>query len=316
MLAMDALGPGRSVLAFDVGGTDIKSALFDVEGRVLGRSTTPTPLADPASAVTSMLGSIGRDLRARFPAVSPEAAGVVVPGIVDSERGVGVFASNLGWSDAPIRELAETAVDLPVAFDHDVRAASRAEHLLGAARGYDDAVVLVIGTGIAGSLLIGGRPHAAGGYAGEIGHMPVARGPECACGARGCLESIASAGSIARRYAERSGLGPDGAREVLERARAGDPVASAVWEEALDALATAVAMLAAVVAPQAILIGGGLSRAGDDLFVPLRARVDAMLSFHRRPELLPAQLGEHSGLLGAALIARELATGRTQPSDL
>lgn len=304
-----SIGRGRAVLAFDVGGTDIKSALFDAEGQVLGLSRTPTPLAgaDTAAAVTARIGELGRELRDRFPEVVPVAAGVLVPGIVDPVRGVGVFASNLGWSDAPIRQLSERALGLPVAFDHDVRAASWAEHVLGGARAYDDAVVLVIGTGIAGSLIIDGRPHAAGGYAGEIGHSPVAEGPQCACGARGCLEAIASAGAIARRFAERAGREPRGAREVLELAEAGDPIAAEVWNEALDALALSIAQLAAVLAPRAVVIGGGLSRAGDGLFGPLRERVDARLSFHRRPELVAAELGEDAGLMGAALIARERA---------
>lgn len=301
-----SIGPGHPVLAIDVGGTDIKSALFAADGTVLGKSRTATRLtgADPAITVTRQVGTIGRNLRTRFPDTSPVAAGVVVPGIVDPLRGIGVLASNLGWSNAPIRDLAETELGVPVAFDHDVRAASWAEHVFGSARAYDDVVVVIIGTGIAGSLLVDGKPHAGDGYAGEIGHLPVARAPECACGARGCLEAIASAGAIARRYAARSGRQPDGAREVVQRAAVGDPVAAEVWSEALDALATAVAVLTAVLAPRAIVIGGGLSHAGDALFVPLRERVDAMLSFHRRPELVPAQLGDDAGLLGAALLAR------------
>ncbi|WP_173923648.1 ROK family protein [Agromyces sp. Marseille-P2726] len=300
------LGPGEAVLAFDVGGTDTKTALIDGHGRVLGLRRTPTPHGDePAEAVVARPAELAAELHDAPPDVRPVAAGLLVPGIVDAERGVGVFASNLGWRDAPIRDLAERALGLPIAFHHDVTAASWAEHRLGAARAYDDVVVLVIGTGIAGSLILGGRPHLGGGYAGEIGHSPVAEGPTCACGARGCLEAIASAGAIARRYAERSGSPVGGAREVLVRAEAGDGDAREVWQAAIDALAFAVSQLSATVAPDAIVIGGGLSRAGDALFAPLTARVNARLSFHRRPLLVPAQLGDDAGLLGAALIARE-----------
>ena len=103
-------------------------------------------------------------------------------------------------------------------------------------------------------------------------------------------------------------MAADGARDVLARAAAGDLVAAAVWDEALDALALAICQLAAVLAPQAVVIGGGLSRAGDELFGALRRRIDARLSFHRRPELVPAELGEDAGLLGAALIARGRAS--------
>jgi glucokinase len=302
-----SLGSGQPILAFDVGGTDIKSALFDADGRALGVERTPTPLAGAQTpiAVASRLAELGADLTARFPEAAPTAAGVIVPGIVDSSRGIGVYASNLGWRDAPIRDLASSALGMPVAFDHDVRAAAWAEHLIGGARAFDDVVVVVIGTGIAGSLIVDGRLHPAGGYAGEIGHSPVADGPLCSCGARGCLEAVASAGAIARRYAELSGVVPDGAREVLARAAGGDPIAAEVFDGAIDALVFALAQLTATLAPQAVVIGGGLSRAGAALFEPVRERLDARLSFHRRPQIVPAELGEDAGLLGAALIARE-----------
>lgn len=306
--AEHSLGAGAPVLAFDVGGTDIKSALFDADGRVLGLRRTPTPpvLGDRTEAVIERLGVLAAELRAEHPAVQPQAAGLVVPGIVDADAGLGVFASNLGWHDAPLRALASRRLGLPVAFDHDVRAASWAEHLLGGARAYENSVMLVIGTGIAGALLVGGEPYTAGGYAGEIGHSPVADGPVCACGARGCLEVVASAGAIARRYREATGIVPDGARDVIARAAAGDATAAEIWESALDALTLSIAQLTAVFAPEAVVIGGGLSRAGGALFDELRTRLAARLSFHRLPEIVPAELSGDAGLLGAALRAREL----------
>lgn len=307
--AARSLGAGAPVLAFDVGGTDIKSALFDADGRAWGLRRTPTPTAvgDRTDAVIERLGELAAELRAEHPDVVPRAAGLVVPGIVDAEAGRGIFASNLGWHDAPLRDLAAARLGLPVAFDHDVRAASWAEHVLGGARAYADSVVLVIGTGIAGALLVGGRPYTAGGYAGEIGHSPIADGPECPCGARGCLEAVASAGAIVRRYREATGIAPDGAKDVIARAAAGDAVAVEIWESALDALTLSLAQLTAVVAPQAVVIGGGLSRAGDALFGELRSRLAARLSFHRIPDLVPAELSGNAGILGAGLRAREIA---------
>jgi glucokinase len=304
------IGAGAAVLAFDVGGTDIKSALFDAEGhrRALRRTPTPSGARRTPPAIADELARLADLIRREHPDAAPAAAGVLVPGIVDAERGVGVYASNMGWRDAPIADLARDALGLPVAFQHDVTAASWAEHRLGAARGARDAVVLVIGTGIAGSLILGGRMHTAGGYAGEIGHSPVADGPRCGCGALGCLEAVASASAIARRYAERTGEPLVPAEAVVRRAGEGDAVAAAVWDEALDALTLALAQLTAVVAPETIVIGGGLSRAGDALFVPLRARLDARLSFHRRPAVVPAELGGDAGVMGAALLAREAAS--------
>ncbi|GAA1146170.1 ROK family protein [Microbacterium natoriense] len=308
LASVRSLGQGAPVLAFDVGGTDIKSALFDGDGIARGLRRTPTPVADGdrTGVLIERLGVLAAELTADHPDVVPQAVGLVVPGIVDADAGLGVFASNLGWHDAPIRDLAAAELGLPVGFDHDVRAASWAEHRLGGARAYANSVVLVIGTGIAGALLVGGVPYTAGGYAGEIGHSPIADGPICACGARGCLEAVASAGAIARRYREATGVTPDGAKDVIARAAAGDQVAADIWNSALDALTMSLAQLTAVVAPEAVVIGGGLSRAGGTLFDELRSRLAARLSFHRLPELVPAELSGNAGLIGAALRAREL----------
>lgn len=309
LATVQTLGAGAPVLAFDVGGTDIKSALFDADGIARGLRRTPTPLADGdrTDVLLDRLESLAAELRAAHPDIVPRAAGLVVPGIVDADAGLGVFASNLGWHNEPIRDRAAVRLGLPVAFDHDVRAASWAERRLGGARDYADAVVLVIGTGIAGALLVGGVPYTAGGYAGEIGHSPIADGPLCPCGARGCLEAVASAGAIARRYRDATGVVPDGAKDVIARAAAGDEVAAEIWNSALDALTLSLAQLTAVVAPEAVVIGGGLSRAGGALFDELRTRLAARLSFHRLPVLVPAELSGNAGLLGAALRAREIA---------
>nr|WP_245190298.1 ROK family protein [Leucobacter exalbidus] len=323
---MPNVGPGRSVIAFDVGGTDIKSALIDERGEVrgFGRSATPVERLNPltpgangnlgaAPQIIAQLRELQLELTRAHPDVTPVAASIVVPGIVDSDRGVGVFASNLGWKDAPIRALAEQALGIPVAFHHDIHSASSAELKFGSARNVRNAVVVVLGTGIAGTVIIDGAPYLAGGFAGEIGHSPVADGPQCPCGGRGCLETIASGGAIARRYRDRvlaSGDGratPDRVRDILTLADAGDVDARAVWEEALDALALAFAQITAVIAPDAIVLAGGLSLAGDALVRPLRERLEARLSFHRRPEILTAQLGGDAGLIGAVLFARALA---------
>ena len=192
-----------------------------------------------------------------------------------------------------------------------MRAAGDAEHRLGAARGYGDVVVLAIGTGIASSLILDGRPYSGGGYAGEFGHsLADPLGEPCACGAIGCLETIASAGAIARRYRQASGNAATGAKDVLAAAGTGDPIARRVWNDAVEALAQALARVVANLAPEAIVIGGGLAQSGPALFDPLRDRLDALLSFHRRPALVRAELGDDAGLLGTALAARDLAAAR------
>ncbi|WP_082513498.1 MULTISPECIES: ROK family protein [unclassified Leifsonia] len=303
------LGPGAAVLAFDVGGSDTKSAVIDESGAVHGlrRTATPRDPADPAGAITAHVGALAETYRREFPHIAPESAGLLVPGLVDDDTGIGVLAANFGWRDVPFRSAAERMLHLPVAFSHDVRGAGEAEFRLGAARAFSDVAVLVIGTGIAGAFIVDGRMLVAGGYAGEIGHsIIVPGGPACPCGGVGRLEAVGSAGAIVRRYGQRTGHAVDGARVVLERAGAGDADAAVVWDEAIDGLALGLAQVVALLGPEAIVVGGGLAQAGDALFRPLEQRLDALLTFHRRPLLLPAQIGEDAGLLGAALRARDL----------
>lgn len=296
------------VLAFDVGGTDVKSAVITADGEVRDVRRTPTPRSDddPAGALVDGIATLVKARTAEDPSLSPTAVGLVVPGIVDEATGVGVYSGNLGWRDVPLAHMLAAETGLPVGFGHDVRAAGRAELELGAARGLSDVVIIAIGTGIAGALVVGGRPVVGGGFAGELGHtLADPDGDPCVCGARGCLETIASAGAVARRYAARTGHQVAGAAAVASAIALDDPVARAVWSEAVDALAEHIARLAAVLAPEAVVIGGGLADAGPTLFAPLRERVDELLSFHRRPRVLPAELGADAGLLGSALIARD-----------
>lgn len=304
-----SLEDGAAVLAFDVGGTDIKAAVVDESGAVSPVLRVPTPEAGPGSGdrVIAEVTRLATRLREGRPDLDVVATGLVVPGIVDDVTGVGIFSENLGWSDYPFRDAAATRLRMPIGFGHDVRAAGTAERVLGAARGFDNVLVVTIGTGIAAAVFVDGRPYTAGGLAGEIGHDRVADGPACLCGGRGCLEAIASAAAIVRAYNLRSRSEVRGAREVLERAETGDADAREVWERALDALALEFSHVVALFAPDAIVVGGGLSGAGDALLEPVRARLDDILSFHRRPQLLTARVGGDAGLYGAALYGRAAA---------
>jgi glucokinase len=310
--AIPGLGAGSAVLAFDVGGTDTKAALIDDAGRVLDilRVTTPVRKHGTEDAVLEMVTSLAAGFRDRHPSVSPQAAGLLVPGYVDETSGVGIFSENLNWTNVPFRDRASALLGVPVAFSHDVRGAGEAEYRLGAAAPFQNVVVMAIGTGIAGAIFIDGKIYPGGGLAGEMGHSVVADGPDCACGGRGCLEAVASAGAIARRYNALAGADVPGAKEVLELAQSGDTDAIDVWESALDALALDLSHTVALLAPEAIVLGGGLANAGELLFEPLRQRLDAILTFHRRPLLLAASIGENAGVVGAALKARDLLDAR------
>ncbi|WP_235883337.1 ROK family protein [Saccharopolyspora elongata] len=288
---------GGPVVGVDVGGTETKAVLVDASGTVLAqrRRATPPPSSDTVQRVLDLTCSLVADLAEH---TAPAAVGFVVPGIVDESRGVAVFSGNLGWSDVPFASLLAERIGLPVAFGHDVRAGALAEHRLGAAREASDAVFLPVGTGISAAHVQSGRVHAAGGYAGEIGQVPIE--------ARIRLEEVASAGAISRRYQDRTGTPVAGAADVARRVAAGDPVATAVWDEAVDALGGALIWLTALLAPEVVVVGGGLSQAGSLLFDPLTRRVEEDWNLQRTPRIVPAALGDRAGSLGAALLAAEL----------
>ena len=278
------LGSGDAVLAFDVGGTFIKAALVDESGAVLELVRVPTPPSGPSSgeAVVASVVRLAAELCAAHPSVTPRAAGLLVPGHVDDARGIGIGSENLGWSNVPFRQRAEELLELPIAFGHDVRVAGEAEFRVGAAAPFRNVVVIA------------------------IGHAKVSEGPECVCGGFGCLEAVASASAIARIYTKLSGHAVSGAETVVRLAAAGDQIAVDVWNAALDALALALSHTSCLLAPEAIVIGGGLSRAGTALFDPLHERLSALLTSTRNPLLLPAAIGDDAGVIGAALRARDL----------
>ena len=288
------------VIALDVGGTSMKVATVDRRCAVLASRSVPTGRRDGDVVERILATAAEQQAAAEQRGHTVRAAGLVVPGTVDEDRGVAVSAANLDWHDVPFRARLEERLGVPVAFGHDVRAGGLAEGLLGAARGVRDYLFLAIGTGIAAAIVLDGRPYSGHGYAGEIGHVVVdPDGRTCGCGARGCLETIASAVAIADRYKIRTGQ----AAMVSERVVAGDPDALAVWHEAIDALAGALAIYATLLAPELVVIGGGLASAGDTLLVPLEAELDRRLRFQRRPRLVAAELGDQAGALGAALLA-------------
>ncbi|GAA2815444.1 ROK family protein [Saccharopolyspora taberi] len=296
-------------IAVDVGGTEIKAALVDVGPDAAAtlrqvRRRTPRGADGPATAdlVIDTVADIVSELRTG----DARAVGVVVPGIVDEQHGLGVFSANLGWRDEPLRDRLAERIDLPLAFGHDVRAGGLAEARFGAARGMRNVIVMPIGTGISAAMIFEGRIHSADGRAGEVGHVDIGHGEPCQCGGTGCVEAVASSAAVARRYTARTGTPVDGAAAVAAAVRDGDPDAVAVWHEAVDALARGLVTLTAVLAPEGIVLGGGLAMAGRLLTEPLAARLDDMLlPFHRRPRLELAELGDTAGCLGAALLATE-----------
>lgn len=302
-----ALPPAR-VLGIDVGGTSMKAAFYSMgaHGR-LGEpehaARRPTP---PDAAAADALGDFAADLIAAHGPV--DAVGVGAPGIVDDVAGVAEFSVAPQWADLPLRALlTERLAGTPVALGHDVRLGGLAEGRIGAARGSRDYLFVALGTGIGGMLCLDGIPRLGPHHrAGEIGHVVVdPAGDACGCGQRGCLETLASATGIRHRYGTAIS-----AHEVAQLAAAGDVRAREVWSQAVDALATALIGAITLLDLDVVVIGGGVAKAGDQLLGPLRAEIEARLTFQRPPRLVQAELGDEAAVAGAALIALDLMADR------
>lgn len=301
------------VAALDIGGTTIKGAVFDGEGVVVSQCSLPTfSISDSASAgVLAVLSQL--DAAATHLGHSLKSIGIAAPGLVDSSAGTVAYAANLGWRSFAIQSLLELRYGVPVAVDHDARAAALAETTVStktdSAAG--NTIFIPIGTGIAAAVISGGHTlRGETGAAGEFGHIQVVPdGDRCGCGQNGCLEAYASASSILTRYQRLGGFLQSSTPEIIANAKR-DPLANSVWETAIDALATGISTLVAMLDPGRIIIGGGLSLAGEALLAPLRQRTAAKLGWRTTPPLLQSALGVHAGLIGAALLTRgELSIG-------
>ncbi|MFD9503746.1 ROK family protein [Streptomyces sp. NPDC060035] len=307
------------VAALDIGGTKIAGALVDGGGTLLHRAQRPTPAHEDAETVMAAVSGVLSELKASTLWSRVSAVGIGSAGPVDASAGTVSPVNVPGWRGFPLVERVGAATGgLAVALVGDGVAMTAAEHWLGAARGYDNALCMVVSTGVGGGLVLGGKLHPGpSGNAGHIGHISVdLDGDLCPCGARGCVERLASGPNIARRALENGWLpGPDGdatAAAVAAAARAGDPVAVASYERAAQALAAGIAATATLAEIDIAVIGGGVAGAGDVLFAPLRRflRDYATLSFVQQLTVAPAVMGTDAGLVGAAAAASAVRPGR------
>jgi len=306
----------KHAIALDVGGTGMKAALVAQDGSLLHVERRPTGREHGTDAVVAGILDFAAHLRdegIRRYGTAASAAGVAVPGTIDEENGIAVFSANLGWRNLPMRRLlgerlADAGHALPVALGHDVRTGAYAEARIGAARGIDRFLFIALGTGIAGGIGIDGRIEAgAHGNGGEIGHVVVRPGgPLCGCGARGCLETVASASAVTRAWAAASGNPDADGADCARAVEAGDKRAIKVWTDAVEALADGIIVAQSLLDPRTVIIGGGLAEAGETLFAPLRDAVAERITFQVPPALVPAMLKDTAGCLGAGLLAWDL----------
>lgn len=279
----------------DIGGTSMKSLVVDCRGRVIRQDTRDTG-TDALSQVSQLAAALVRD----HPDI--RGIGIVSPGTVDEDKGTIGYASNVSLSGVPIPEAVSASCGRPVKLGHDGRGAGLAENLFGAARGSSSSVVIPIGTGISASLHFPDMVWQGHTFmSGEIGHIPIyVDGEPCACGQRGCTEVYASAKGIAARYEAATGRAVT-ATEV-ESLLGSDPNADAVWARAVEALALVLAQLTLTLDPECIVIGGGLSGAGETLLAPLRSSLTSFLKWRRPPTIVASALGPAAGQWGAAVL--------------
>jgi glucokinase len=310
----------------DLGGTKCLAVALE-DGTVVDERRVPTPVGD--RALLEAIVGVATDVQATGAAVG---VGVGVPGLVD-RRGVLRFAPNLpGVVELPIAEELGARLGLPVRVGNDATCAAWGERQVGAARGYDDVVLVALGTGIGSGIIVDGRLlRGANGFAGEVGHMIVdPDGPPCPCGQRGCWERFASGSGLGRlgRLAAEAGraarvtalAGGDPAsvrgEHVTVAAAEGDAEAAAVLVEFGWWVALGLANLANVFDPQAFVLGGGLIGVGELLLDPVRAAFAGLVTggAHRPPvAIVPATLGERAGAIGAASlfeVSREIGGSR------
>ncbi|MET8976662.1 ROK family protein [Streptomyces sp. NPDC004539] len=300
------------VAALDIGGTKIAGALVDGDGTILVRAQRPTPAREDGETVMGAVEGVLGELTSSPLWDRVHSVGIGSAGPVDASAGTVSPVNVPGWRGFPlVARVRGVTGELPVELIGDGVAITAAEHWQGAARGHDNALCMVVSTGVGGGLVLNGRLHPGPtGNAGHIGHISVdLDGDPCPCGARGCVERIASGPNIARRALDNGWRpGPDGdatAAAVAAAARAGDPAALASFDRAAQALAAGIAATATLVEIDIVVIGGGVGKAGDVLFGPLRRHLAdyATLSFVQGLTIVPAQMGTDAGLVGAAAAA-------------
>lgn len=305
----------------DLGGTNIATVIVDEFGEIINKHTRPTEASKgPKTVIENVKNSIYK-VCSDVPSEEVAGIGLGIPGLVDIEKGISIFAGNLGWKNIPVLKEFKEEFKKPVFMDNDVRVATLGEKYFGAGRGIDNLICITLGTGIGSGIIINGKLYRGrNSCAGEIGHITVVKdGLYCNCGNRGCLEVYASAPGMSRRAREyiRAGhytildsmvcgdlskITPKLISKAYDR---GDQLAIKIMEETAEILAIGIANYIDIIDPEMVVIGGGVSLAGDRLFKPLRKFVveRSMNKIAKNVKIVPAKLKNESGMMGSAALA-------------
>ena len=308
-------------IGIDIGGTKVAAGVVDEQGHILERRQEPTPSHSPQAVEEAILRLVAQ-LRGRH---RVESVGIGAAGWVDNEQAVVRFSPHLAWRSEPIKERLSARIDLPLIVDNDANAAAWAEYRFGAGRGSSVMVCITLGTGIGGGLVLNRQLfRGTYGMAGEWGHMMVVPGGHwCECGNRGCWEQYASGNALVRearalarthsptahRLLEIAGGDPDRLTgpDVTAAAIAGDPNSVELLADVGSWLGRGIANLAAALDPEVVVIGGGVSAAGDLLLGPAQQAFGRSLTgrgYREEARLVLAHFRNDAGLIGAADLAR------------
>lgn len=302
------------VIGLDLGGTNIKGALLDRDGNIILKREAATLAQEGPEAVTLRMAGLISEFEAAAKNNGEEVIGVGVgiPGLPDQQSGDVIFAPNLGWRNVPLVKFLKNTVTLPVVLENDANVAALGEQWRGAGRGSKNMIMITIGTGIGGGLIIGGDLYSGtNGSAGEIGHTVIdPAGPLCSCGRQGCLETLTSASAMKRMAVEAVARGEKTslaekkeieAKDVICAARERDPIAAKIVSSAAHYLGIGIANMINIFNPDTVVIGGGVSGAGDILLKPLRDSTKkwSLDASYRVVKLALAELGNDAGCIGA-----------------
>lgn len=320
------------IIGVDLGGTNIGVGALPMDGgdgEALALRTVSTEAQRGAKFVVDRIVGLIEDVReeivSKYGGTREDVAGVGIgsPGPLNRATGTVINTPNLGWRNFPLRDLIANAVGLPATLDNDANCATYGEWWLGAGKNVDSLVGLTLGTGIGGGIVLNGEIfHGVSDAAGEIGHMTIdSTGRRCKCGNYGCLEAYASGPAIALRAIEGIEAGAESllpalvdgrldqvsAATVYEAVVLGDPYANEVMRETAKFLGTGVANVINILNPEMVVIAGGVTRAGDHLFVPLRAEVRrrAFRSAEERCQIVSGRLAGTAGVIGAAAVFKK-----------
>ncbi len=309
-------------MGIDLGGTNIKAAVCGSDGMVLGATTLPTKAEKGLDAsigqIHAVLGGLFASKRYRS---MIGGIGIGVPGSVDHRLGRVLHPPNLpGWKNVPLARIVEERWRVPVRIENDANAAALGEAFFGAGRGTKNFIAVTLGTGIGGGIVMERKiVHGERGFAGELGHTTIdLNGPKCGCGSRGCIEAYIGSNYLVRRTLEKLKERPSSVlfkwmrmkgqeltpKEISRAANQGDVFAREILVEAGEYLGAALASAANLLDITTFIIGGGVAAAGKPLFEGIASAMKrrVLISLRRHITILPAELGNRAGFLGAAAL--------------